>query len=246
MPVLKDENMEELNTASNYKFSAVKVDELGATEYTLVTVAQDVSGSVASYNREMEQCLKTILEACQKSPRAENLMLRLAIFDDQVNEVHGFKPLETIDASDYDNVLGPGGMTALFDAVQSGVEATQNYGEVLSGQDFSVNAIVFIVTDGMDNSSRATANSVKKSVENAIKSEHLEGITVVLVGVGTGDKMVDQYLQDFQKDANITQYVPIGDATKGKLAKLANFVSQSISSTSQALANGTSSALLTF
>ena len=64
MPILMDDTMEELNTASNYKFSAVKIDELGAAKYTLVTVAQDVSGSVYNYATEMESCLKTILESC--------------------------------------------------------------------------------------------------------------------------------------------------------------------------------------
>lgn len=244
MPILKDDTMEDLKTASNYKFSAVKIDELGAPEYTLVTVAQDVSGSVFTYARDMEKCLQTILEACQKSPRAENLMFRLVGFNDVLNEIHGFKLLNTITPQDYQNILQPDGGTALFDAVQSAVDATKDYGEILHDQDFGVNAIVFIVTDGDDNASQATANSVKKAVNDAIKSEKLESITVVLVGVG----QAAHYLDDFQQKADITQFVDIGNTTPGNLAKLANFVSKSISSTSQALADGVdaSSNLLTF
>jgi uncharacterized protein YegL len=246
MPILKDDTMEDLKTASNYGFSAVKIDELGAPEYTLVTVANDASGSVFDYAREMESCLKTILESCQKSPRAENLMLRLTAFNNDVEELHGFRLLNTVNASDYDNILDPDGGTALFDAVQSAVEATKDYGEILHDQDFGVNAIVFIITDGDDNSSRATASSVKKAVSDAMKSEKLESITVVLIGVG--DTRIQSYLDDFQQKADITQFVDIGDATPNKLAKLANFISRSISSTSQALADGTdaSSNLLTF
>jgi len=246
MPILKDESMENLKTASNYKFSAVKIDELEAAEYTLVTVAQDISGSVCTYARDMEQCLQTIIDACQKSQRAENLMFRLVGFNDVLNEIHGFKLLNTITPQDYQNVLNPYGGTALFDAVQSAVEATKDYSEILYDQDYSVNAIVFIVTDGDDNSSRATAASVKRAVDQAIKSEKLESITVVLIGVG-GTQVV-HYLDDFQKQANITQFVDIGTATPQHLAKLANFVSKSISSTSQALAQGVdaSSNLLTF
>lgn len=244
MPILKDDTMEDLKTASNYKFSAVKIDELGAPEYTLVTVAQDVSGSVFTYARDMEKCLQTILEACQKSPRAENLMFRLVGFNDVLNEIHGFKLLNTITPQDYQNILQPDGGTPLFDAVQSAVDATKDYGEILHDQDFGVNAIVFIVTDGDDNASQATANSVKKAVNDAIKSEKLESITVVLVGVG----QAAHYLDDFQQKADITQFVDIGNTTPGNLAKLANFVSKSISSTSQALADGVdaSSNLLTF
>jgi len=246
-PLLNDDTMEDLKTASNYGFSAVKIDELGAPEYTLVTVAQDVSGSVYEYADEMESCIKTILESCQKSPRAENLMLRLLAFNDRLDEVHGFRLLNTVNASDYDKIINPDGGTALFDAVQSAVEATKDYGEILHDQDFGVNAIVFIVTDGDDNSSRASAASVKRAVTDAMRSEKLESITVVLVGVGE-DSYVKTYLDQFQQDAGITQFISIGDATPSKLAKLANFISRSISSTSQALSNGVdaSSNLLTF
>ena len=243
MPILTDENMENLKTGSNYKFSAVKIDQLGATEYTLVTIAQDASGSVQPYAKDMEKCLKTILESCKKSPRAENLLLRLIKFNTSLDEIHGFKMLNTIVPNDYDNILNPDGGTALFDAVQSSIEATNDYGAILTGQDFSVNAILFIISDGDDNESRATPTSVKKAIEKVVKEEKLEQITVVLVGVGDN---VAGYLQDFQTKAGITQFVNIGDTSAGRLAKLANFVSRSISSTSKALANGTSSNLLTF
>jgi uncharacterized protein YegL len=246
MPILTDESMEQLKTGSNYKFSAVKVDQLGATEYTLVTIAQDASGSVQPFAKDMEKCLKTILESCKKSPRAENLLLRLVKFNDHLDEIHGFKMLNTINPNDYDNVLSPDGGTALFDAVQSAIEATQDYGAILNDQDFGVNAIVFVVTDGDNNGGKATAGSVKKAIEKVTKAEKLEQITIVLVGVGGTDTNIATYLEDFQKNANITQFVNIGDTTPGKLAKLANFVSRSISSTSKALANGTSSNLLTF
>jgi hypothetical protein len=45
-------------------------------------------------------------------------------------------------------------------------------------------------------------------------------------------------LQDFKDKAGITQYVSLGRATPGRIAKLAQFVSQSISSTSAALGTG--------
>ena len=246
MPKLMDTTMEQLNTASNYKFSAVKVDELGASEYTLVTIAQDTSGSVSAFRADMENCLKVIMASCKKSPKSENLMMRLISFSDDLQELHGFKLLDTINDTDYDNILSIGGYTALFDAVQSSVEATAQYSETLRSQDFLSNAIIFIITDGDDNASRSTANSVKKAIATAIKSEVLESLTVVLVGVNTTDNMIADCLQDFQKQADITQYVDIGTATAGKLAKLANFVSQSISSTSQALGSGSASQLLTF
>ena len=246
MPVLKDNIMEELKTTSGYKFSGVKVDKLGASEYTLATLINDASGSVFPYAREMEKCMKTALASCKKSPRAENLMLRAATFNHGLTEIHGFKLLNTIKDSDYDNILNPTGDTALFDAVQSSVETTRLYAERLHDQDFAVNAIIFAITDGEDNASRATANSVKKAVTDAMKAECLESITVVLIGVRAADFGVSDYLKNFQTEANINQFIDIGEVSPGKLAKLASFISRSISSTSQALQNGTSSSLLTF
>lgn len=246
MPKLMDTTMQEVKTASNYKFSAVKIDELGATEYTLATVVVDASGSVASFQQDLESCLKTVLASCKKSPRAENLMLRLVTFNDSLSEVHGFKLLNTIKESDYNGAVNPCGGTALFDAVHSSVEATKDYGKILADQEYLANAIVFVMTDGCDNASSQSAVSVKNMVAKAMKQECLESITVVLIGVGYSDPSIATYLDGFKNDAGITQFVNIGDATAGKLAKLANFVSKSISSTSQALGSGSASQPLTF
>lgn len=246
MPKLMDTTMENLKTSSGYGFSALKVDELGAPEYTLVTVCQDASGSVSPYKADMEKCLQTMLDACKKDPHAENLMLRLLEFSEDLREIHGFRLLSDIDRSEYNDCLRIGGYTALFDAVQSAVEATVSYARILHEQDFLTNAIIFVGTDGRDNASRATMQSVKKAIQQTIADEVLESITVVLVGVGTNEQGVSQYLEDFQKEVEIDQYIDIGDATPSELAKLAKFMSKSVSSTSQALGSGAASQLLTF
>ena len=240
-----DDTMNIMNTAGNYQFSAVKLEKLGATEYSLVTIVQDNTGSVAGFKTDMEKCIKTAVEACQKSPRAENLMLRLVKFNTKIEEVHGFKLLGSIDIKDYDDVLNPDGMTALYDAVHTSIEATKDYGKVLTGQDYLANAIIFIITDGMNNAGTYTPTSIKKLVVSVIKEECLESIVIVLVGVGTkADPNVGPYLDDFKKEAGINQYVEIDEATPKKLAKLASFISRSVSSTSQALGSGAASSLL--
>jgi hypothetical protein len=84
--------------------------------------------------------------------------------------------------------------------------------------------------------------------------EKLESVAVILVGVGYGEQHLKDYLDKFKKTAEIDQFVDMtelfnnGSPDKA-LAKLAGFVSKSISSTSQALASGSttpSSSLLTF
>lgn len=246
MPKLGNETMENLKTASNYGFSAVKLDQLGATEYTLVTIACDASGSVDPFRDELIKCLKTALQSCQRSPRVDNLLLRLIDFNTSLREIHGFKLLGTIQESDYDGIINPGGGTALYDAVHTSVEATRDFAQVLFDQEYTANAIVFILTDGMDNSSTYGPDAIGQLIKDTTRSECLEGITVVLVGVDSQNQNVSSYLQRFQQEAGITQFVDIGEATPKKLARLAQFISRSVSSTSQALQSGVASSTLTF
>jgi len=236
---LMNSDLETLNAGSNYKFSATKINKLGAAEYTLATIVEDASGSVSGFASSLEQAIKTIFKAMSKSPRKDNLMLRLTQFADGLTESHGFKLLGSIKESDYDNVLKIGGNTALFDAVDESIQATSAYGKQLTAQNFLVNAIVVVVTDGQNNTGNIIDPAqIKKTIEEVRKSENLQSITLILVGVTNDDNSLDAYLQKFVTDAGITQYVSIGKATPSKIAKLAAFVSQSISSTSAALASG--------
>lgn len=243
---LLDADLETLQAGSNYQFSATKIDALGAAEYTIATIVEDASGSVAGYAAELETMIKTIFKAMFKSPRKDNLMLRLTQVANDVQELHGFKLLGAINETDYTNVLKIGGNTALFDAVDEAIQTSATYGKQLTAQDYLVNAIIVVVTDGQNNHGNIrNAEQIKKSLLQAQKSENLESITVILVGVTNDDVNLDVYLQEFKDLAGITQYVSIGKATPQKVAKLAQFVSQSISSTSAALGSGAPSQPIT-
>jgi len=233
--------------ASNYGFSATRLEDLDASEYTLVTIVDDDSSSTMGYKTEREATIKKIVDACQKSPRADNLLLRLCRFSDNFDEIHGFKRLQTINQNDYDGCLGGGGMTALFDSAENAISASSSYGKNLADNDFSVNAIVFIITDGMDNRSKFNEHKVREALQQAMKDECLESLVSILIGVNPGgDTGLQAYLDSFKKEAGLTQYVDIGEATPGKLAKLAEFVSKSISAQSQALGTGGPSQSLSF
>jgi len=246
MPLLTDATMEEHRIdGSHYGFSAKRVSELGASEYTLGTIIVDVSGSVQHYARAIEDAFKEIVKACRHNPRADNMMLRSVTFDDKVEELHGFKPLTECNPDDYDGCVRSGGLTALYDAAYTGIKSSSLYGKNLTDQDFDVNAAVFVITDGHDNRSKMTRAMVKEALSEAIRSESLESITAVLIGLNT-DPDLDQYLTSFKDEAGFTQYVGIADATEKELAKLGRFVSQSISSQSQALGTGGPSKSLSF
>ena len=228
---------------SGFGFSAVRPDTLGATEYTLVTLLLDKTGSVAPFADALFQVKKTIIEACRKSARADFLLLRVVEFNSQVDEVHGFKPLADIDVNAY---LVPrcGGLTSLVDATFAVISATNAYAKNLADQDYQTNALAVIVTDGADNHSRMSESDVKQQIALAISGEVLESMRTVLVGVNAGDCAAQ--LQRFQAAVGIDQYVDVAEATPQRLAKLAEFVSRSISAQSQSLGTGGPSQALTF
>jgi len=231
---------------SHYGFSAARIGGLSASEYTLVTIAADVSGSVTGFERDIESCLKAVVRACRHSPRADNLMLRTTKFHTVLEEVHGFLPLAQCHTDTYDGVLSPSGGTALYDAAINAVDSVTSYGEQLANGGFDVNGIVFVITDGADNSSRRKAPSVKNALARAVKTESLESMVSILVGVNVGNDSVSQYLSKLHKSAGFDEYIELQSADAATLAKLADFVRGSIMAQSVALGSGGISHSLVF
>ncbi|MDP3645962.1 MAG: hypothetical protein Q8R25_02645 [bacterium] len=241
MPRLDQTNdeMQNFNIGKGgFAFTGARFDKLGASNYTLATAAVDVSGSTGPFRQQLVDMLKMTLDACKKNPRSDNIMFRVIIISDRfpkgVEEVHGFKPLVDIDPTVYDSIR-TGGWTPLVDGCYSGVGATNAYAKELKARDYDSNGIVFMITDGAENRSTATMSMLKKELEDAVTSETLESLISILIGINASEYRDELTL--FQNEAGITHYKDAGDATPRNLAKLAAFVSQSVSST--ALAAGT-------
>lgn len=224
---------------SGFSFKGARIDHLGATEYTLVTIAVDETGSVLDFKDELRKMLVMAVESCKKSPRSDNILIRVIKFSDRytkgVQEVHGFKPLSEIDTASYPE-FNPGGMTPLYDAGFSMIGAMNTYGKQLQSQEFGANGIGFLITDGDNNASTATEAMIMAEAKKSVSGETLESLITVLIGVNV--KMYSHKLLEFQKNAGITQFIDAGDATPRKLAKIADFVSSSVSSQSQSLGTG--------
>lgn len=240
MPVLISKNLLTQRLGSGFSFSATRVGDLGATEYTLVGVAADSSASVTPFAHEIEACIKEVVKACRRSPRADHLMLRLVTFDSTLEEVHGFRPLTECPPDGYDGTIRCKGMTALYDAATTLVESVGAYGKTLCDASFDVNAIVFVITDGGDNCSKLDAAALAKALGAMRTAEHVESLVSVLVGVNVADAQLDAHLHALARDAGFTQYLPLHDANAATLARLARFVARSITAQSLALGSGTS------
>ena len=234
-------NSDELNpmvTQSNFQFSAIDVDDLTSSEYTLVNIAIDLSSSVYGYYDDLVQSIETIIDACKKSDRAENLMVRVTYFNSSVNEFHGFKTLYSLSKDDYKQMPNPAGMTALYDGTIDAIESVEQYGKTLTEQEFEANGILFVVTDGVENNSNANVQKVIDRFKQLKYNESLESLQSFLIGVNTNDNYVKDFLDDFNKDVGFDEFIEVENATTESLSKLAKFVSKSISLQSQAVGTG--------
>lgn len=246
MPMIKSRLLSLPIQGSTFGFSATRLEDLGASEYTLVVLSADDSGSVSGFVRDIERCIKDVVKACHQSPRADNPMVRFTRFASSCAEVHGFKPLATCQPSHYDKALQGDGMTRLYDATFNAVESVVRYAEDLHRGGFAANGIVFVLTDGMDNMSSATAKQVAAALTAARKAETLESLISILVGVNVKDAQVSRYLQTFADEGGFTQYVELEGADAGTLARLAAFVQKSILQQSMLLGTGQQGATLRF
>lgn len=234
-------NFSTIVTPNNFQYSALDID-LPATEYTLVNLLVDQTGSVYDFKSQLEACMKTVVDSCKKHPRSQNLLMRCAAFNstytsNNIKEINGFNIVDNIDTSIYK--LNPEGYTPLYDATMDSIETLENYAKSLNDQDYFCNGILFVITDGEENSSKiATMSKIKNAVQSVRTNESLESIKMILIGVNDNDSSLKRKLESFKEESGFDEYISMGDATPAKLAKLADWISRSVSSTSQALGTG--------
>ncbi len=247
MPLFADDSNESFKAnGSGFQFSGINISQLGASEYTLFGIGCDTSLSVTPFADEIEGCLKSSLESCQRSPRVDNLLARFITFNSQVHEEHGFRPLADCHLGNYTGSIKPGGQTVLRDATANLVDSLATYGKQLIDNDYIANGILVIITDGCDVGSTLGIKQVQEAMKRALVSESLESLVSILVGVNVTDSTVSQFLKEFKDQAGFTQYVEVNDASPKTLAKLAKFISTSVSSQSQSVGSGGPSQAITF
>jgi len=253
MPTDDDQSFNIPTAAGTFQFSGVKLDKLGASEYTLVTLVVDESGTTYPFADRLLEMVKMVVGACKKHDRAEFLLFRLLAFSSRVTEVHGFKLLSEIDLNDYPN-FNPSGTTALYNATFDAIGAAVEYAKHLDKNDYDVNACTYILTDGLNNVSPVTPAMIKDLNEEIVKSEKgLESNITIVIGLQDpklqGDDMSKEVIKELDRfviEAGLTKFINAGDATEKKLAHVAEWVSQSVSSTSQVIGSGGPSQVLTF
>jgi len=244
MGKLKDETSQQVELANGFHYSPIGIEKLDDDQYTFLIMAYDTTGSVRGFAELMNLLNEKLLSACQKLPKVHNIIVMMVEFNDSigVKEIHGFKLLTDIDpANDYPE-FKPWGGTNLYDAAFMTVEAAITEGARLYDKGYTVNGVIFIVSDGDENSSRKIHDpgEIKVKTDEARRGEKISFLQTVLIGVKdpeiTGEVWADEIsvrLEEFQLKAGIDKYVDIGDATEESILKLVFDISQITSEVSE-------------
>lgn len=153
---------------------------------TLFTIVFDRSGSVSSFLKEMNDAMRELfMNVFKNSHKAQEIMIKLITFDDQVEHKSGFRPILSL-PDDYLLVPNTGGTTALYQATLEAFEHMEQYRKDLEDQGADVRSNIFIITDGGDNASPYAAPKVKAHVNALRRNEAwINSFTVTVLGVGS-------------------------------------------------------------
>jgi hypothetical protein len=216
---------------------------LTESEYTQVHFVIDKSSSVADFSDKIEALLRRCVKVLKKHPNANNMILRVTLFSDAVEEMHGWRLMTAIDEKDYAGAVRCGGWTALNAATHEGVTAVIEHGKMLVGSNVNTNALLIVFSDGANNRPGVTTTQIREKLARVKKNEAYSSFVTILVGINVDGDDYDgsplrPKLEKFREDAGLTHFLDGGTASDENIAKLCGFVIQSVSSTSQALATG--------
>lgn len=221
---------------SPFVFSGISPDSdsFGASKYALVTLTCDRSGSTWRYIKQITEALNLAVRSCKLSPMAENIRLRALDFNSTLHEIHGF--IELSNVPEYKDLRSED-ETALVDAVYSSISSGVAYAQKLRANEYSVNMLNIIITDGYENASVYDAKKLKDYIESVKDSEQAGSILTILIGVNDQGSLQGE-LEKFKTEVGIDKYISLGQLDEKSLALLMEIISKSVSSSSQAIVNG--------
>jgi hypothetical protein len=158
------------------------VDDIQASEVTLVTIVIDASTSIGSRGLQNAVCAgqHQLLDAFAGSKEKDSVLVALWTFASDATVVHGYVPVDDATRLD-DKTYRPDGTTHLFDTFCDAAAANVAYAQTLRDGGTPVRSILVVVTDGEDVGSRRPARTCRKIATDLLQSEQFH---LAFVGVG--------------------------------------------------------------
>jgi hypothetical protein len=170
-----------LNGAAVLTAVHTPLDQLATNEVTLAMNILDMSGSMVPHAADLIRAYNDdYLAVMAGSPVADDILVSTIVFDDRVETLHGYMPLDDtprLTRSEYD----PDGSTALYDAIAAGLTNMVLYTQQLRASGVTVRGVVIVYTDGEDNASKQSAKDIQRAAADLLRQEIY---TLALVGFG--------------------------------------------------------------
>jgi uncharacterized protein YegL len=207
----------------NIDFGNFDPQDICSDETLNAVIIVDVSPSIHAYVNDLNSAFRDFLTEMQRSHVAEKLMVSVIEFNETINVRTGFQPVGTVDLTQI--TFRPcGSGTALYDAVLTGATHAFNYRQNLENSGVNCKTLVFVITDGEDNSSNYPARKVKEVLDTIIATEkNAFSFETILFGVGHA-----AHFEQAQKEMGIKHLAKIGQ-TALEIRKMIGFISASIS-----------------
>lgn len=209
----------------NLNFNNFDINDIQVEETINAVMVVDVSPSIGSYVNDLNSAFNDFIQTMQQSHVHDRLFVSIVEFDDSVRVRSGFQPIVGVPVTTF---VPQGRGTALYDAVGAGIKNAVEYRENLENTGINVKTLVFVITDGEDNSSsRGSAQKVKDTLANIRSTEaNAFSFTTVLFGVGNSNSFEQAKL-----DMGIDILGKVGN-TGAEIKKMISFISSSISKSS--------------
>lgn len=203
----------------------LSADDLDAPDATLVSVVLDMSSSMSPYAAGVIDAYDTMLSALSGAKAANAILLSTWAFADAPELVSGYEPVAKKPRLS-SAVYRPSGCTALYDAVLAAMTGLVTYGEELWQNGVPTRRILFVLSDGEDNQSKAKAHDVAAAARALAREE---AYTLAYAGFGSTDLLAQA------KAIGFDQAIAVG-AKEAELRRIFRQVSASVIRVSQAAA----------
>ncbi len=197
-------------------------DGLDTADATLVSIVLDMSGSMESHRQTVIDAYNAMMTALSGAKAAGSILISTWAFSDTATLLSSYEPAPRKPKLDK-AVYAPTGMTALHDTVLAAMTGLVTYGQRLWDEGVPTRRILFVLSDGGDNASKAKAHEVRTAAR-ALAGD--EAYTLAYAGFGSIDLQL-------QADALGFPNVVVTGASESELRRVFRQVSQSVLRVSQ-------------
>ena len=158
-------------------------DHVDGADATLVSVVIDMSGSMGAHARAVIDAYNTMQKALTEAKASSAILTTTWTFSDALALHSGFEAVgrkPPLTSATYQ----PSGGTALYDAVLAAMTGLVSYSQALWDGGIPTRRVLFVLSDGEDNASRAPVSSVARAA-SALAAD--EAYTLAFAGFGGGD-----------------------------------------------------------